>query len=168
MEGNSMNIGKEIAILKNMTVTDLRTKYVEVFGEETRCRNKEYLWKRIAWRLQSQVEGDLSERSRKRAEELANDADIRMTAPKTSSNAASERTRVTELHIPQDKRIPMPGTVIVREYKGRVLTVTVLPKGFEYEGEVYRSLSAVAKEATGTHWNGYHFFNLLKEANAYV
>ena len=56
----------------------------------------------------------------------------------------------------------MPGAVLAREYKGRTVLVTVLPKGFEYEGEVYRSLSAVAHAVTGTHWNGYHFFNLVK------
>ena len=54
----------------------------------------------------------------------------------------------------------MPGTVITREYKGETITVHALPEGFEYGGEVYRTLSGVAKAVTGTHWNGYHFFKL--------
>ena len=62
-----------------------------------------------------------------------------------------------------DDRLPLPGTVIVREYKGQARQVKVLPAGFEYEGEVYKSLSAVAKAITGQHCNGYHFFRLRKE-----
>jgi hypothetical protein len=157
-----MNIGKEIAVLKNMPATDLRARYAEVFGEETRARHKEFLVKRIAWRLQSLAEGDLSERARARAAEIGSDADIRMCAPKALPEAAPERTRVAAIHISPDQRLPMPGTVINREYKGRTVVVTILPNGFEYEGQVYRSLSAVAKAVTGTHWNGYHFFDLLK------
>ncbi len=57
----------------------------------------------------------------------------------------------------------MPGTIITRSYKGQLLQVKVLPKGFEYEGEAYKSLSAVAKKITGSHCNGYLFFRLGKE-----
>jgi hypothetical protein len=64
------------------------------------------------------------------------------------------------IHAPGDPRIPSPGTVIARDYKGRKLLVAVLEKGFEFEGRTYRSLSAVAKEVTGTHWNGVRFFGL--------
>jgi hypothetical protein len=160
-----MNVGKEIALLKHLTATELRARYAEVFGEETRSRHKAFLMRRIAWRLQSQAEGDLSERARARAAELARDADIRMSTPKASAKGAPERTHVAELRISSDKRLPIPGTVITRQYKGRTVAVTILPNGFEYEGEVYRSLSAVAKAVTGTHWNGYHFFNLLKDGD---
>jgi len=155
-----MNVGKDIAALKNMTVADLRTRYAGVFGEETRSRHKEFLVKRIAWRLQSLAEGDLSERARMRAAELARDADIRTSAPKIPAKADSDRTRVAELRVSPDTRVPMPGTQITRTYKGRTVDVMVLPNGFEYDGEVYRSLTAIAKAVTGTHWNGYHFFNL--------
>jgi hypothetical protein len=157
-----LNVGKEVAVLKHMTVAELRAKYAEVFGEGTRSRHKEFLWKRIAWRMQSLAEGDLSERARRRAAELANDADIRMLAPKTPASPAPEWTRIAELRFSADRRLPMPGAVLSREYKDRTVVATVLPKGFEYEGQVYRSLSAVAKAVTGTHWNGYHFFGLTK------
>jgi hypothetical protein len=59
----------------------------------------------------------------------------------------------------------MPGAVIARRYKGQDIEVRVLPDGFEFEGEVYRTLSAVAKKVTGTHWNGYHFFRLGTKGN---
>lgn len=158
----AVNIGKEAAAMKRMTVTELRRKYAEVFGEDTRSRHKDYLVRRIAWRLQANAEGGLSERARQRAGELARNADVRLTPPKKSAPPVSGPTAVSALHVSQDNRLPMPGAVITREYKGRTIEVYVLPKGFEYEGEIYRSLSAVAQAVTGTHWNGYHFFGLRK------
>ena len=62
-----------------------------------------------------------------------------------------------------DDRLPLPGTILTREYKGGVVQVQVLQSGFEYQGEVYKSLSAVAKAITGSHCNGYAFFRLAKE-----
>jgi hypothetical protein len=52
----------------------------------------------------------------------------------------------------------------VRRYKGETLRVTVLADGFEFKGERYGSLSAIAKSVTGSHMNGYRFFGLLTEA----
>ena len=158
----TLNLAKEVAALGRMTVPELRSKHIDAFGEPTRTGNREYLVKRIAWRLQSQAEGDLSERARARAAELANDADIRMTPPRRTAKPDGQSVAVATLRISADKRLPMPGTVLSRQYKGRTVIVTILPNGFEYEGKVYRSLSAVATTVTGTHWNGYHFFNLLK------
>ena len=158
-----LNVGEEVAVMQGMTVTELREKYWDMFGEQTRSHNKEHLFKRLIWRVQEMAEGSLSERARRRAEELANDADLRMKAPLDAAPTAPERTRQTVLRVAQHNRLPLPGAVLAREYKGRTIVVTVLPKGFDYEGKVYRSLSAVAKAVTGTHWNGYHFFNLLKD-----
>lgn len=160
-----LNVGKEVAALQRMTVKELRTKYAEVFGDETRTGNKAWLVKRIAWRLQAHAEGGLSERARRRAEELANDADLRMSPPKPKAapNAEPARTATTALRVSGDDRLPPPGSIITREYKGKTLHVRVLPNGFEYEGEIHRSLSAVAKAITGSHTNGYHFFRLRKE-----
>jgi len=161
----SLNVGKEVASLKRMTVRELRTRYAEVFGEETRAGNKPWLIKRIAWRLQSQAEGDLSERARQRATELANDADVRLSPPKAkpTSSTPDKRTKTATLAMKGDNRLPPPGTIITRKYKGQTLQVKVLPKGFEFEGEVYKSLSAVAKAITGQHCSGYYFFRLGKE-----
>ena len=60
----ALSVGKEVAALKRMTVTQLRARHVEVFGEQTRSGHKDYLVKRIAWRIQAQAEGDLSQRAR--------------------------------------------------------------------------------------------------------
>ncbi len=58
----------------------------------------------------------------------------------------------------------MPGTLLKRKYKGSTVQVRVLPKGFEFDGEIYRSLSGVARKVTGAHWNGFHFFGLRRSA----
>jgi len=161
----SVNIAKEVAALSRMTVKDLRSKHIEVFGERTRSGHKDYLVKRIAWRMQANAHGDLSDRARRRADELANDADLRTTAPKITPESQVAITTTASVAFDHDSRLPMPGAILRRPYKGREVVVRVLPRGFEYEGEVYRTLSAVAKAVTGTHWNGYHFFNLNPNKN---
>lgn len=157
-----LNVGKEVAAMKRMTVPELRTKYADVFGETTNGRNKEWLVRRIAWRMQAVAEGDLSERARQRAAELANDADLRTTIPKPPKAKPAPADRVTTaiVNMACDNRLPMPGQELMREYKGQMFLVRVLEKGFEFEGEVYKSLTAVAKKITGTHCNGYLFFRL--------
>ena len=137
-------------------------RYAEVFGETTNTYHKDWLIKRIAYRMQALAEGDLSERARQRAAELANDADLRRRPPKprTESPAAVAPKQSAQVQTGGDSRIPLPGSTIVRVYKGETLEVKVMPSGFEFEGELYKSLSAVAKKITGSHCNGYLFFHL--------
>ena len=71
----------EIESLRRASLAALREKYREVFQEETRVRHREHLFRRIAWRLQALAEGDLSERARGRAHQIARDADLRMVVP---------------------------------------------------------------------------------------
>ena len=156
----TMNVGKEVAAMSRMTVKQLRVKYAEVFGDETRTGNKPWLIKRITWRMQANAEGGLSERARLKAEEIANDADLRLSPPKAKPVSKEGRTATTRIAFSQDDRLPLPGAILTREYKGQSQQVRVLEKGFEFEGEVYKSLSAVAKKITGTHTNGYLFFKL--------
>jgi len=157
---------RELAALDRMTVDELRVKHRLVFGEENRSRHRDYLRKRIAWRLQALAEGGLSERARQRALEIANDADLRIRMPVAPQMppAAPERTKVHVFREGRDARLPIPGTTLTRVYRGETIRVTVLEDGFEYEGERYRSLTAVAKKVTGSHWNGIHFFGIGKEA----
>lgn len=162
----ALNIGKEMAALGRMTVPELRRKYAEVFGEDTTSRHKEFLIRRIIWRLQANQEGGLSERAKQRAVELATESDIRLTAPRPRLVAPGGETVAAPIEFPKDDRLPMPGAIITRRYKNQTIEVRVLPKGFEYEGEIYRTLSAVAKKVTGTHWNGFGFFNLVEKGCA--
>lgn len=159
-----MNLAKELAALERMKAKELRARYAEVFGDETKANHRAWLIKRISWRLQCNANGGLSERALARANELANDADLRVTAPKAKPAPATPQsaTHATTLPFTGDSRVPIPGTVIEREYKGKVLRVTVLASGFEFEGEVFKSLSALARAITGSHTNGFLFFGLTK------
>jgi hypothetical protein len=155
-----LNIGKELANLQKMTVPRLRRRYAEVFGEGTTSKHKDFLIRRIVWRLQESAQGGLSARARQRAKDLAKEGDIRLTAPMTQPALGAGETTTRAVDFPRDERLPMPGAIITRQYKGRTLAVKVLPNGFEFEGEIYGSLSAVAKKITGSHYNGFLFFRL--------
>ena len=157
-------VSQQIEELARMTVGQLRQKYLEVFGEESRSNHKQFLFGRIAWRIQALAEGGLSERARRRALEIANDADLRIRAPKTffGQNTVVPLELAKRAKTPRklDPRLPEPGTILRRHYKGRDVIVHVLADRFEFEGRIYRSLSAIARELTGTKWNGFLFFNL--------
>jgi len=142
----NLNVTKEIATMRRMTA----------------AANKAWLIRRIAWRLQVQAEGGLSERAQARAAALANDADLRITPPRTEPGypAWGERATVRTVALQADGRLPPPGSVLTRRYKGEDLRVTVRADGFEFEGRVNGSLSAVAKAITGSHTNGFLFFRL--------
>src|SRR3978361_2239227 len=91
----TQTITATLEALRRMTPGQLREKYAEVFGEPTRSGNKDFLFKRLAWRIQSLAEGTLSGRARKRAEELARDADLRTTLPRPPKDAGNGNTVVT-------------------------------------------------------------------------
>ncbi|GIW90219.1 MAG: hypothetical protein KatS3mg109_0651 [Pirellulaceae bacterium] len=154
-----IDIEREVAALKKMSTGQLCERYAELFGEPTRTRNRTYLIRKIAWKMQALIEGGLTERARQRAEELARNAELRVMPPKVSESPSSMDQAATVV-MPRDARLPAPGTALVRRYKGHTFQVLVLPDGFEFEGQRYKSLSAVAKRITGSHVNGYRFFGL--------
>ncbi|HEY7156324.1 MAG TPA: DUF2924 domain-containing protein [Gemmataceae bacterium] len=110
-----------------MTIGQLR----QLFAEATNASNRIWLVKRIVWRLQALAEGDLSERARQRAADLARDADLRLKPPrhKTTTVAPSESVRAPT---PVDPRLPPPGTILTRPYEGQLLQVQVLTEGFSF------------------------------------
>jgi hypothetical protein len=121
--------------------------------------------KRLAWKLQAREHGGLSEAALRRAKEIAEMcdlSDLRVTAPRDFSLGTPVATTPLP-STPLDGRLPMLGTVITRDYKGQKLCVQVLADGFVFEGEKYKSLSAVARHITGSAWNGYFFFGLTKK-----
>jgi hypothetical protein len=154
-----IDIKREVATLEGMSTGQLRERYAELFGEPVRTRHKTYLIRKIAWRLQAMAEGDLSERARRRAAELANDAEVRVMPPRPLA-AAGPASVHAEPADSADRRLPREGTALVRKYKGKLVRVIVLADGFEFDGERYGSLSAVAKAVTGSHCNGFRFFKL--------
>jgi len=158
---------RQLDDLGKMTTSDLVQRYEDLHGHKCRTRHRAYLIRKIAWRIQANAEGGLSERARKRAAELADLAEVRVMAPKAAicppqPGPGCTTTRSVKGMVTGDARIPPAGFAVVKEYKGRVIRVVVLPdgQGFDYEGERYRSLSAIAKKVTGTHVNGFRFFGL--------
>lgn len=154
-----LDIDKEMAALERMTAGQLAERFAELFGEQTHSRHRTYLIRKILWKIQTREAGGLSERALKRAKELAADAELRVMPPATLEARPAAEV-VSTAPVTRDRRLPLPGASLVREYRGRKIEVIVRPDGFEFEGEKYRSLSAVARKVTGTHCNGFRFFNL--------
>jgi len=145
--------------LRQMTTAELQLKYRDLFGQASHSNHKDYLFRRVAWRIQAAAERGLSERAREYAREIATDADLRLCAPKKPSETYSG-VREAKASRKIDQRVPPPGTQLVKRYKDETLTVMVLEDGYRYGDRVYTSLSAIARQVTGTQWNGYVFFGL--------
>jgi Protein of unknown function (DUF2924) len=160
-----MVLVRTIEELGRMSVSALKEKYREVFGEETRSTQKQYLLRRIAWQMQARALGGLSERVLRRAAEIADDADLRSSGPKGFWSWPEQHQKIqphphSGNH--RDGRLPQPGALLTRRHKGREVVVKVLEEGFEYQSHHYRSLSAIALLVTGTRWNGLLFFGLTE------
>jgi hypothetical protein len=159
------DLAAQLAVLDKLTVGELVAKYREVYSVPARTRNKDYLRKRVAWRIQELAEGGLSERALDRIEQLAPEAPVRWRQP----SATIEGTAPIETAKAQrDPRLPPVGAVLTRTHDGREHKVTVLDEGFEYRGERHASLSKVARVITGTPWNGYLFFGLERRTSKKV
>ena len=147
----------QILALKEMKIEELLAKYKEIFNDQKPgAVNSEYLRKQIAYRLQELAYGGLSTEAKTRLEQLItvydpiNNRLLRKVKNPNGSKAETSR----------DRRLPIPGSMITKVYKGTSIKVKVLEKGFEYEGKHYRTLSQVANVVTSNHWNGFLFFNL--------
>ena len=152
-------LDQRIDQLRHMTTAQLQLKYRELFGQPSHSNHKNYLFRRVAWRMQALAEGGLSERARQHAREIVTDADLRLCAPKQRIET-QPAVRVANASRQLDPRVPPPGTQLIKRYKDKTLAVTVLEDGYQYGERVYKSLSAIARQVTGTQWNGYLFFGL--------
>ena len=155
----------EINRLRQMTVAELREEWERLYGEPTRSRNRDYLWRRLAWRVQELAHSGLSDHAKARIEELATEGFQRTRTPSVAAldadrdAQAKREPKVTRI---RDARRPTPGTILSRPYHGREIRVVALEDGFEWEGRRFGSLSAVAKAVTGQKWNGWLFFGLTQ------
>jgi len=145
---------------RELPLQALRTEYEKLLGESARSGHKDYLFRRIAWRLQANRYGELSDQARQRALAIADDRDLRLRLPQESAPKNGAPVAGDRIHRSTDLRLPLPGTVLTRSFKGETVKVCVLPDGFRYQDRRFRSLSAVAEHITGTRWNGYVFFSL--------
>lgn len=158
------SVPEQLAELERMTVGQLVQKFRELYGRPTFSRNKFFLQKRLAWRIQELAEGGLHRGAVERIAELGDRMPEawRKRLPRTPSRFPEEGVSepVLPAASPRDSRLPAPGEVLVRAYRGDTHRVTVLDDGFDYRGKRFTSLSRVAREITGTQWNGLVFFGL--------
>ena len=149
---------RQIHRLRQMTVGDLRLEWMKLYGESTRSRNRDYLWKRLAWRVQELANGGLSDDARKRINDLDVEGFIRARTPNVAAPAADSERRPA-----RDPRLPSPGSVITKQYKGRELRVVVRENGLELDGTMYPTATALAKSVTGSKSiNGWLFLGITK------
>jgi len=169
LDEKSKSIAERIRALREMKVPELVAEYERAFGEPPRSKNREHLWRKIAWRIQADAEGSgLSERAKSRLAEIAANVEAAIVKrgaklPPTKRGAGNEKAARTEtVPFPRVRRegLPLPGTRIERVYHGKTLRVTVLEEGVEHEGVKYRTLSALANAITGSHVSGLAFFKL--------
>lgn len=152
-------IAAQVARLQKMTVAELRVEWARVFGEETKQRHRVYLWKRLARAIQGDTGPELTPEEEAKVAEYQEQ--IRQMPP-DQWFPGKQRGKTKAKETAKSRRTPPAGSIITREYKGSEIAVKVLDGGFEYGGQVFRSLSAVAREITGTTWNGFTFFHLDK------
>ena len=145
----------EIMALKNAPVEELLKRYKELYGEDAVGTHRLYIWRKVAYRLQEREQGSLSAKAKDRLDALIEEYD-----PINNKALRPDKPASCLSVTAKDKRLPIPGTVITKEYKTAKHQVKVLEKGFEYNGKIYKTLSAIAKEITGAHWNGYLFLGL--------
>ncbi|MCP3976726.1 MAG: DUF2924 domain-containing protein [bacterium] len=157
---NTSLVGK-IAALRQMTVAELQSEWLRLYGEESRSRNKDFLFRRLAWRLQEVQLGGLSDRAKRRLEELAPNHFVRARTPELTQQANSDPA--TTPRPLRDPRRPTPGTVITKQYKGRELQVVCREDGVELDGTMYLSATALAKAVTGSKSiNGWLFLGVTQ------
>ncbi|MBN1773595.1 MAG: DUF2924 domain-containing protein [Deltaproteobacteria bacterium] len=154
-----MNTAEQIKQVEGLRGAALREKFREVIGLETRSNNRPYLIKRVVHALQARAGGVIEATA---APTAAGATDATLPAARAAKAAPTKKKEATRSagKRARDPRIPPPGTVLERTYQGKTLRVKVLDEGFEFRGKTYRSLSAVAREASGTVWNGLLFWHL--------
>ena len=153
----------DLDALARMQPDELRPLHRSLFGYHLAFGNGEQARRRIAFRIQADSEGGLPESARQHAMSIAREGALRLrTRLGSTAQAPLSNAAVTGIISDHDPRLPMPGSVIVKEYRGRTLKVHVLDSGFEFDGWRFTSLSAIAAEVTGTKWNGWAFFGLTR------
>ncbi|MBU9888650.1 MAG: DUF2924 domain-containing protein [Candidatus Omnitrophica bacterium] len=143
-----------ITAIQAMGIEMLQAEYKALFPGQAMPNNPKYLQREIAREQQRLFYGEGSEELKKKIDSL-----IALYDP---ANRFSFKSRKHDLRngSDHDYRLPMPGSVITKIYKGQKLEVKVLERGFEYDGKFFKNLSTLAITITGAHWNGYAFFGI--------
>jgi len=152
-------VENKITAITKLDAAELQKAYKKLFPEKSKfSHNRRYLIRKIYHRLQELEYGGISERAQRRIKELIEKYDpINNKAVRPNMDALNQNFSNRPY---RDKRLPIPGSRIIRMYKGRKLEIKVLESGFEYDGKIYKSLSAVTHVITGSNWNAFDFFKL--------
>ena len=139
-----LTVLSRLAALKAMSVKELKAEWEKLIGTSAPNNSRAFLELRIAYRLQELTYGGPDRDTRRMLDLLADEVE----------------GHARRKHQIADPRNPVTGTKLLREWDGVEHTVTVLRDGFDWQGRKFKSLSAVAREITGSRWNGYRFFGL--------
>src|SRR5262249_3621248 len=140
----------EIARLHDLSVADLRERWLALYGTPApKYFRTTLLVRTLAHQIQVQAFGGLSDATKRRLRHIYH------------AGRDDRRDGVLESLVPRLK----PGTRLLRSWQGKTHCVNVLAKGFEWQGQHYQSLSAVAKAISGTNWNGHAFFGTRKKVS---
>ncbi|MBR2425894.1 MAG: DUF2924 domain-containing protein [Lentisphaeria bacterium] len=132
------SVRRQLLALANMSRPELCEKWRDLYGNEPPNSSKEFLCRRLSYRVQELFYGGL-------------DADLQVVL---TSDAPKARPK---------KSVLRDGAKIFRDWHGTRYEVTVRGNKYEYNGTLYRSLSGVAKAITGVLWNGKTFFGITTE-----
>ncbi len=141
---NRTSVLRQLTALRQMSLSELQDKWRDLYGSEPPNFRKTFLTRRLAFRIQELFYGGLEEPVKTKLKEIADE----------ESNAEKTKSQV------EFNGKILPGTRFTREWQGKLYETIVREDGFEYNGQIYRSLSAIAKAITGTQWNGRKWWGL--------
>jgi hypothetical protein len=149
MNEKQASVAAQIAALSNLPIAELWPVWDRFFSSRPINPNRAFIESRIAYKLQEEAFGGLDPALRRRLEAIgAKHSRIKLRAKPREFDFA-------------------PGTILLREWGEREHRVTVTAEGlFEYDGRTFKSLTAVARHITGTHWSGPLFFGLTGKGGA--
>lgn len=161
-----MNVNELQSELDTLSTRELKERFALCYGHTPTTKNRSHLIRKILWAHQRDAYGDVSKTARKKALAIADDRDAKERFPQVERPCTDKpKTQALTIAYRPEPNL-LPGTVLNRNYQGRDIRVLTLENGFEWNGEVYKSLSAVARAVTGTRWNGKLFFGLKKKGGA--
>src|ERR1700674_2767708 len=122
-----------------MQTHELRRLHRQIFGCDLPSGNSEQARRKIAWHVQAEREGELPESARQHALAIAKEASLRIHVRRGSAGSPLPHATVTGIVSDQDSRLPMPGSILVKEHRGKTVVVRVLDTGFEYDRQRFAS-----------------------------
>ena len=144
------SLATEVAHLETLDLGQLRVQYRNRTGRIAPARvSRSLLVRVLAYRIQADALGDLDRASCRLLDQIG---------------AAGDRDGATAVPVIESSASLKPGTLLKREWQGRMEHVMVVRDGFVWNGTTHPSLSATAYAITGTKWNGYRFFGVPSPA----